>query len=249
MLVDTHCHIHEAGYPDAEGAYSRAIAGQVKTLICVGTDENTSADAVQFARTHENVFASIGVHPHESSKGFAGIKQILDEDSSRIVAIGEIGLDYFYTHSPRQAQIMAFEAQLQFARDTKLPVVFHVREAFDDFWPIYANFSNLPGVLHSYTDSQENLDKALTNGLFIGLNGISTFTKDEDQRRMYDHIPLERIVLETDAPFLTPAPHRGKVNEPAFVKHVAEYHAIRREIHLDQFARVTSTNASTLFSF
>jgi TatD DNase family protein len=249
MLVDTHCHIHEAGYPDAEDAYSRAIAGQVKTLICVGTDEGTSTEAVRFAQIHENVLASIGVHPHESSKGFAGIEQILAVDRSQIVAIGEIGLDYFYTHSPRQAQIAAFEAQLQVAQDAKLPVVFHVREAFDDFWPIYANFSNLPGVLHSYTDSQENLDQALTNGLYIGLNGISTFTKDEDQRRMYDNIPLERIVLETDAPFLTPSPHRGKVNEPAFVKHVAEYHANRREIHLDQLARVTSTNASTLFSF
>jgi len=140
------------------------------------------------------------------------------------------------------------EEQLQLAIDYGLPVSFHVRSAFDDFWPIFSNFYGLRGVLHSFTDNQANLEKGLSEGLYIGVNGISTFTKDESQRRLFSTIPLEKMLLETDAPFLTPTPHRGKVNEPAFVRNVAEYHAAQRGVELEHLARVTSTNASQLFS-
>ena len=249
MLVDTHCHIHEPTYEAAEDAYKRAQRQGVSTIICVGTDGATSAQAKKFAERYEHAWCSVGVHPHESMHGVADIARLAQEGSKKLVAVGEIGLDYFYTHSPRQIQIEAFEAQLQIALEYQLPVIFHVREAFTDFWPIYSNFPGLRGVLHSFTDSQANMDRALTEGLYIGLNGISTFTKDAAQSDMFDMVPLERMVLETDAPFLTPAPHRGKVNEPAFVRYVAEYHANRRGVELETIARVTSANASHLFSF
>ncbi len=250
MLTDTHCHIHEAGYPlDVGDVMSRAHSMGVGKMICVGTDNTTSDEAVNFARNHENVWASVGAHPHDAKDGFERVVELLrlrDEHSS-IVAVGEIGLDYFYTHSPREVQIAAFEAQLQMAYEAKLPVIFHVREAFDDFWPIFSNFRGLRGVLHSFTDNTSNLERGLSEGLYIGLNGISTFTKDENQQKIFDSIPETHMLFETDAPFLTPSPHRGKVNEPAFVRYVAEHHASRRGVELEHLARVTSANASTLF--
>lgn len=251
MLVDTHCHVHEPQFfsaPEALSALERAKAAGVDKVLCIGTSEPHSREAVRFASEHDACYAVVGVHPHDSKDGIDDIGKILSERHERVIGIGEIGLDYFYNHSPREVQIAAFERQLQWAHDYRLPVSFHVREAFDDFWPIIANFGSIHGVLHSFTDSSENLEKGLSKGLYIGVNGISTFTKDERQRDMYRRIPLERMVLETDAPFLTPTPHRGKVNEPAFVRHVAEYHANQRGVELEHLARVTSANASTLFS-
>ena len=246
MFVDTHCHIHEADYVNAEGAYARAMNGGVNKLMCVGTNDVTSSEAVAFADTHENVWSSVGVHPHDTKDGYDGVVKLLTDKHHSIVAIGEIGLDYFYTHSPREVQIEAFEAQLQLAVDNDLPVVFHVREAFDDFWPIFSNHPGVRGVLHSFTDGMKNLEQGLASGLYIGVNGISTFAKTNQD--VWDAVPLERMLLETDAPYLTPVPHRGTVNEPAFVKHVAEYHAERRRVELEHLARVTSANASNLFS-
>jgi len=217
-------------------------------MLCIGTNEVSSREAVEFAENHPSSFAVVGVHPHDAKDGIAYIEQILKDDHKKVVGIGEIGLDYYYNHSPKDVQIAALEQQLQWAVDYMLPVSFHVRGAFADFWPVLQNFPGARGVLHSFTDTSESLERGLSQGLYVGINGISTFTKDEAQRSMYDSIPLEKILLETDAPFLTPAPHRGKVNEPAFVRHVADYHAKRRGMQTEAFARVTSTNASTLFA-
>jgi TatD DNase family protein len=247
MLTDTHCHIHEASYPlDREETLRRAREAGVEKLICVGTSEQSSQEAVVFATDHEGVFASVGVHPHDTKDGWREITRLLPNE--KIIAVGEIGLDYFYTHSPRATQIEALEGQLQLAHDHNLPVIFHVREAFDDFWPILDNFSGLRGELHSFTDTQKNLDEGMKRGLYVGVNGISTFTKDPAQQAMFKQIPLDRMLLETDAPFLTPTPFRGKVNEPAFVRNVAEHHAKIRGLALEEIANATSQNAHTLFA-
>lgn len=257
MLTDTHCHIHEASFYeiDREAVYVRAINAAVR-MICIGTDEVSSRQAVEFVSRHDQTWATVGVHPHDVKNGWSDIARIVAEKPEKLVGIGEIGLDYFYEHSPRDAQIKALEEQLQLAVDNGLPVSFHVRDAafanenasvWNDFWPIFGNFHGLRGVLHSFTDDQSHLERGLSEGLYIGVNGISTFTKDETQQAMFDAVPLDRMLLETDAPFLTPAPHRGKVNEPAFVRNVAEYHANRRGVELEHLARVTSSNASTLF--
>jgi TatD DNase family protein len=247
MLVDTHCHIHESSYPlDAEAVMQRAKNAGVSQFICVGTSEKSSEEAVAFAGKHTNAYASIGVHPHDTKDGWKGILSLAK--MPHVVAVGEIGLDYYYTHSPREVQIAALEEQLDFALGHNLPVIFHVRDAFDDFWPLFDNFSGLKGELHSFTDSVANLEEGLKRGLFIGVNGISTFTKDEKQQEMFQQVPLNRMLLETDAPFLTPTPLRGKINEPAFVKHVAEYHAAKRSISLEEVAMQTTANARALFA-
>lgn len=247
MLIDTHAHIHEPSYSlSGDEVLQRGRAAGVEKVICVGTNELSSRQAVAFAAGRDGVFASIGVHPHDTKEGWAEIVKI--EPTEKLVAIGEIGLDYFYTHSPREMQIRALEEQLDIATKHSLPVIFHVREAFDDFWPIFDNFRGLRGVLHSFTDNEKNLKEGLKRGLYIGVNGISTFTKDHAQQQMFSRIPLERIVLETDAPFLTPAPFRGTINEPAYIRRIADYHAEGRGIPFSDVATATTTNATALFA-
>lgn len=247
MLVDTHCHIHDATYPlDVGEVLLRAKAANVDKMICVGTDEPSSHAAIALAEANDHIYASIGVHPHDTKAGYG---QLADMTSAKIVAVGEIGLDYFYDHSPREIQITALKDQIELAIVRDLPIIFHVREAFDDFWPIFDSFKvPIRGVLHSFTDSRENMTEAIRRGLYIGVNGISTFTKDVAQQEMFASIPLTSLLLETDAPFLTPSPLRGKVNEPAFVRQVAEHHAKIRGLSPDIVATQTSANAHALFA-
>ena len=248
MLIDTHCHIHEPDYTlDIAETLVRAKDAGVTQYLCVGTSEESSRQAIEFAEEHEGCVASIGVHPHDTKGGYSDIAK-LASTSNKIVAIGEIGLDYFYTNSPKEVQLQALRDQLNVAVERNLPVIFHVRDAFEDFWPILDRYPQIRGVLHSYTDSQANLDEAINRGLYIGVNGISTFTKDPIQQAMFDAIPLDKMLLETDAPFLTPHPYRGTVNEPAYVSTIAEFHANRRGTSATEIAKATTHNARELFA-
>lgn len=262
-FTDTHCHIHEEDYPDAEAAYQRALEAGVTRMIVVGTDLKSSQEAVQFASTHASAWATIGVHPHEAAREGERLGELrhivkringgIHDDGhtfshlvSRLVGIGEIGLDYYYTHSPRDVQIRVLEEQLQIAVDYNLPVSFHVREAFDDFWPIFDNFAGLRGVVHSFTDTIATMEQALTRDLYIGVNGIATFAKDK--QALYAAIPHQKMLLETDAPYLTPVPHRGKVNGPALLEHVAKHLANLQSINLQELSRATEASATHLFT-
>jgi len=234
-LIDSHCHLHDTDFftDNREQFYKETVEANIG-MICVGTDQRSSCQAVEFAVNHESSWAAIGVHPHDTKDGWGDVKTLLENktENSPIVAIGEIGLDYYYNNSPRETQIEGLEAQLQMAIDYNLPVSFHVRDGakdqpsvWDDFWPIFDNFHGLRGVLHSFTDTRDNLEKGFSRNLYVGLNGISTFTKDQLQKELFASIPLERLLLETDAPFLTPAPFRGNINKPEYVRLVAEYWA------------------------
>jgi TatD DNase family protein len=249
VLFDTHCHIHEPDYPlPVNDVLVHARSAGVQHIVCVGTSQQSSHLAIDFAANESDVYATIGVHPHDTKDGYDDIRTIADAKPNNLIAIGEIGLDYFYSHSPRDVQIQALRDQIQVALDHDLAIVFHVRDAFDDFWPIFDSYDGIRGVLHSFTDNKHNLDEALRRGLYIGVNGISTFTKDHTQKNMFASIPLNRLLLETDAPFLTPVPFRGKVNEPAFVKNIAEFHAELRGVSLSELAAATTTNARALFA-
>lgn len=265
-FTDTHCHIHEESYADSEAAYRRALEAGVSRMICVGTDAKSSQEAVEFAAGHSQAWAAVGLHPHDAKDGLAQLeiivsllksaRQLADQHpkSNKIVAIGEIGLDYFYEYSPREQQIEMLQAQLQLAVEYDLPVIFHVREAsspegrtsvWSDFWPIFDSFKGLRGVLHSFTDNLSNMEKGLSRGLLIGVNGIATFAKDTQD--VYRAIPGDKMLLETDAPYLTPIPHRGTVNEPALLKHVAEHIANLQSINLQELSRATEASATHLF--
>ncbi len=269
-LVDTHCHIQSIGLASGErttrelwakaelsakAVVSEAAAAGVTRLLCVGCDPEDSRLAVDFAGAHEQCWASIGIHPHEAQH-FVGqpAQAALREFAAlarqpKVVAIGECGFDFYYNHSPKTAQIAVLEFQLELARQHNLPLIFHVREAFDDFWPIFDHYSGLRGVLHSFTDSAANADKALERGLYIGVNGIATFAKNPELTAVHKSIPLDRLLLETDAPFLTPVPFRGTINEPKRLGAIADFMSQLRAEQPETLALATTENARKLFGF
>jgi TatD DNase family protein len=267
-LVDTHCHIQSIGLNrgekttrelwakaglDPDQVIKKAADHDVTRLVCVGCDLEDSQLAIDFVQDRANCWASIGIHPHEAQHHApqSEADNLIDfaalVHKPKVVAVGECGLDYYYEHSPKADQIKVLEFQLALAQEADLPVIFHVREAFDDFWPILEQFKGLNGVLHSFTDSSANLSKALDYGLYIGVNGIATFTKDTKQLEAYKSIPLERLLLETDAPFLTPKPFRGKINEPMRVGAIADFLAELRSEKREDLASQTTSNARLLF--
>lgn len=248
-LIDSHCHIHDSEfYPDNREEVYRASRDAGVRMICVGTDVRSSREAVEFAVSHEGCHAVVGIHPHDTKDNdVSDIRQLIEKYRKDIVGVGEIGLDYYYDNSPRTRQCEVLREQLALAREFDLPVSFHVREAFDDFWPILDEFPGVRGVLHSFTDTQKNLEEGIRRGLYIGINGISTFTKDPLQQEMYAKVPLKYVLLETDAPFLTPKPFRGKMNIPAYVGRVAEHQAMLKNVSPDEVIRITTDNAEKVF--
>ncbi len=251
QLFDSHCHIH---FPDYEFEENEVLASAksagVENMICVGCTLEDSRLAIEMANRHEGVFASIGIHPHEADKyvdDSVALQEFRDlADKPKVIAVGEIGLDYYYNHSDKTSQKKLLRFQLSLAQEKNLPVIFHVREAFDDFWKIYDDFK-IEGVIHSFSAGKKELDEILSRGLLVGLNGIMTFTKNKQQLEAVKLIPLEKIILETDAPFLTPTPYRGTICEPKHVALTAEFLSGLRNESLEQFAAATTKNAKALF--
>jgi TatD DNase family protein len=252
-LVDTHCHVHFPDYElDADETVQAAIADGVTRLVAVGCTLPDSQLAVEFAKRHANVWASIGLHPHE------GAVYVEDERAlqqfrglaarSKVVAIGETGLDYYYNHSPKEDQKQLLKFQLDLASEHNLPLIFHIRDAFDEFWPIFDEHKGLKGVVHSFTADSQVLEEVLSRGLFVGINGIMTFTKDAKQLDMAKKVPLNRLLLETDAPFLTPVPFRGKICQPKHTRVTAEFLSQLRGESLQTLAEQTTKNARSLFN-
>lgn len=270
--IDTHCHIQSAGVTLGERStrelwakhseitvdslVADAVAARVTKMICVGCDLQDSKLAIACVKSRENLYASIGLHPHEAQH-YAGQQVLLDEFSSlatqpKVVAIGECGLDFYYTYSPKADQIRILEFQIQLALDNNLPLIFHVRDAYDDFWPIFDNFRSaghrVRGVLHSFTDTAANMERAVSEGLYIGVNGIATFAKNPEQLAMYKAIPADNLLLETDAPFLTPVPFRGTICQPKHIGLTAEFLAKLRGVTVAEISSVTTRNAGKLFN-
>lgn len=243
-MIDTHCHLHDREFfseDQAEEMLKRAEEKNVKKIICIGTSIEDSLSALDFSKKHENVFWTYGVHPEGANNGLSQFS--LPETREELVAIGEVGLDYHYDGYNREKQIKLFEKMLQLARDNNLPVSFHVREAFNDFFGVISNFPEIRGVLHSFTDNKKVLKRILNETeFFVGVNGLSTYST-------LPLPPLERILLETDAPFLTPKPFRGIINEPAYVSAVALTLSEKLGQEFKIIERETTKNAEQLFRF
>ncbi len=216
---------------------TRADKAGVKKIVCIGTSHEDSLAARDFAAEHENVYWTYGVHPENATD-----RPALKPDFSQLpVAIGEVGLDYHYEGYNREAQIKLFEQMLQLANDNNLPVSFHVREAFEDFFGVVANFPQIRGVVHSFTDSKKVLKRILNDTeYYIGVNGLATYSTLPTP-------PLERILLETDAPFLTPVPFRGIINEPAYVREIADWLSHKLGESLKTTMEETTKNARRLY--
>jgi TatD DNase family protein len=257
MLIDSHCHLnHEQLRDDVPGVLARAAAAGVERMIVVGFDLASSEEAVAIASAHPAVYAAVAVHPHDARDYDEAVEARLRElaSTSKLVAIGEIGLDYHYDFSPRDAQFHAFRRQLALALELELPVIIHCREAYPDVLDVLeTHVRNLAcseqggGVLHCWAGTMEEAERAVEMGFFLGFGGVLTFKNAEETRRIAAAVPLERILLETDAPYLAPAPHRGKRNEPAFTRLVAEKLAEIRGLSYEGVAATTTDNCGRLF--
>ncbi len=251
-LVDTHCHIQfeDYGLP-SDQVITEATSAGVTRLLSVGCTLKDSRLAVELAARQHRIWAAIGLHPHEAQH-YVDAKVKLNEFDElavkpKVVAIGECGLDYFYTYSPKPSQKKILEHQIELAQSNNLPLIFHVREAFDDFWEIFDRYSNVKGVVHSFTGTEKQLQQVIERGLYIGLNGIVTFTKNPEQIATIKKVPLDKLVLETDAPFLTPTPYRGTINVPKFINVIADFLGQLRQESFDVVALTTTQNALKLF--
>ncbi len=244
FLIDTHCHLHDREWfspEQAEELLSSAVKQNVKQVICIGTDPQDSQVAEEFAGKHPGVFWTYGIHPEHSSIFSSSSENDEIKTPDKLVAIGEIGLDYHCEPYDRDAQIKLFERMLQLARDQHLPISLHIRGAFDDAWAVLDNFPELTGVVHSFTGSKKQLKIALNRDFYIGVNGLATYST-------LPLPPLEKMLLETDAPFLTPVPFRGKMNEPGYVSYVASYLAENLGVAEKEIVEQTTKNARQLFN-
>ena len=299
MLTDTHCHLNFNKFDeDRELVIQRSRDAGIERILIPGLDLESSRTAIQLAGSHSNIYAAVGFHPTDldkwSENSVNELKSVINlsremvksfphssADSSlttfarndatkKIVAIGEIGLDYYWVKEPdkRAQQREVLKQQLRLAQEVNIPVVIHMREENDawfgqaslDLLEILAEWHNelrsknhplteKPGVLHSYNGNLETAQKAIALNFYIGVTGPVTYKNAEEKRQIIRQLPLERLLIETDAPFLTPVPHRGKRNEPAFVAYIADKIA---EIHMttsEQVAEVTTTNAACLFGW
>ncbi len=235
-IIETHFHLDYLKEKSFEEILSDAASFNVKKLITICVADKNINSVIELANTYENVYTTQGIHPHEAKNWNREIKDkiISNMKEKKVVAIGEIGLDYHYNKSDRASQINCFEEQLQIATDYNLPVVIHTREAEEDTKSILKNFlsnSNLKGVLHSFTSSQDLANFAIKENFCIGVNGIITFKNAHELREVVKTLPVDRILIETDAPFLTPIPFRGMENAPKYLPCILS--AISQLLNLD----------------
>lgn len=246
-LIDSHCHLHDREFftdKQAEIMLENATKRDVKQIICIGTSHADSLNAKEFANSHPDVFWTYGIHPESAGKEALS----LESGDEKLVAIGEVGLDYHYDGYDKDAQIKLLEEAIDLAIRLNLPCSFHVRDALDDFFAVAKNFPKLkPSVLHSFSDSKENLERALSDGFYIGVNGLATFANLACYREIRPDF-LDRAILETDAPFLTPPPNRGKINEPGNIADIARWLSMKLGVSEAQVAEKTTKNVRNIFN-
>jgi len=260
-LTDTHCHLNLDQFDaDLPEVLDRAVQAGIERIIVPGIDLETSQKAIELAETYPQIYAAVGMHPTEAGQWTEAadkkIRRIAEHP--RVAAIGEIGLDYHWDHGNKAAQVAALQAQLEIAQEMGLPVILHNRKSSDDLYALLLDWQeNLseeknglaerPGVLHAYQENHPLTDALVRANFLFGIGGPVTFTNDKSLSQIAETLPLENVVLETDAPFLTPHPYRGKRNEPAYIRLVAEKIAAIRCRDLTDIAQSTSDNAARLF--
>jgi TatD DNase family protein len=246
-LIDSHCHLYDTRGVPLDEVIAAAHAAGVDTMINVGCDAVTTAAAIEIAIGREGIYATAGLHPHEAVHGVDSIVAFLDHPE--VIAVGEAGLDYFYEHSPREIQRVAFAAQIQLAHERNLPLVVHTRDAWADTFDVFAAEGVPDGtVFHCFTGGPAEARRCLDLGAFLSFSGIVTFKTATDLQAAALLCPLDRLMVETDSPYLAPVPHRGRANQPAYVRDVAQFIADLRGMTLDEVAASTSAAARSAFS-
>jgi TatD DNase family protein len=248
-LIDTHTHLDSSDYDhDRAAVIARAHAARIG-VITVGVDVPSSEAAVRLAARHRSIWAGVGIHPHEAKSFSTAVAERLRDlaAAGKVVAIGEIGLDYYRDLSPRATQRKVFSEQIELANELELPVIVHNRESSTDMLGILRKHRPRRGVIHSFLGDLALAQKFMELGLYLGIGGPLTFPKNEVLREAVKGIPLDRILVETDCPYLTPVPHRGKRNEPVYVEYVVEALARIKGIPREQVAAATTANAYRVF--
>ncbi|HEX4410677.1 MAG TPA: TatD family hydrolase [Xanthobacteraceae bacterium] len=254
MLIDSHCHLDFPDFADdLDGVVGRARAAGVGRMVTISTRVKRQNDLLAITERFPDVYCSVGTHPHQAQDedGITTAELVAYTRAPKVVALGEAGLDYHYDNSPRDAQERGFRAHIAAARETGLPLVIHTREADADTARILEEETGkgaFPAVLHCYTGGPDLARRAVALGLFISFTGILTFKKSVELREIAAGLPADRILVETDAPFLAPGHYRGKRNEPSYVVETAKVLAETRSVSLDEIARQTTDNFFSLFN-
>lgn len=251
MFVDTHAHLDFNSFDnDREVVIQRAIQNQVLAIITIGTDLKSSKNAVLLAEKYASIYAAVGIHPSDCAEAenhdFEEIRELAKHE--KVVAIGEVGLDYYRMYAEKDKQKDTFARQIKLAREMQLPLIIHNRDAHEDVYNMIVSekATEVGGVLHSFTGDDKYLENILLTNFHISFTGAITY-KNSNSEALVAKVPLERLLLETDSPFLTPVPLRGKRNEPSLIVHTAKKIAEIREMNIDELAKVTSENAGALF--
>lgn len=247
MFTDTHCHIYKEYYENIEEVLKNAKKSNVNRMINNGCDKKSNEEVLELTKNYENIYGAIGIHPENianySDEDLKWIEENLKQ--SKIIAIGEIGLDYHYTKENKTEQIKLLERQLKIAEQYHLPVIIHSREATEDTINTLKKYK-VTGVIHSFSGSLETAKIYIKMGYLLGINGVITF-KNSKLKEVIKEIPLENIILETDSPYLTPEPFRGKKNEPARIKEIAKFICDLKGISLEDLATITNHNIKRIF--
>lgn len=258
MLVDSHCHLDFPDFADElDAVVARAREAGVARMVTICTALSRLEKTLAIAERYDEVYCAAGIHPHEAAaEGDVAVDRLIDLASHpKLVGIGESGLDYYYDHSPREAQQQSFRTHIQAARETGLPLIVHTRDADDDTVRILkeegagqGGDKPLTGVIHCFSSGRQLAEEAVGFGFYISLSGILTFNRSEDIRATVRDLPIDRLLVETDAPYLAPVPKRGKRNEPAFVAHTAARLAEVKGVDSAQIAAATTNNFMKLFN-
>ena len=250
-MIDTHCHIYYDVYSDdIDRIIENALSGGIEKMICVGVDLQSSEKCIELSEKYNCVYASVGYHPHDSKKAPPNYLVELESLSkhNKVVAIGEMGLDFHYNHSERDIQMQVFREQLDLSKSVSLPAIVHCREAEKDILKVIESFNkNLKGVIHCFSGDLEFAKKIISNHFLISFTGMITFL-DKPFSDVIKNIDIENIMLETDSPYLTPKPYRGKRNEPSYVKYIAEKISELKNMPVNEVDEKTTRNATRLFN-
>ena len=248
-IIDTHTHIYDKQFENDFDDVMKRIENELEGIVSIGFDLESSLKSVELANRYSFVNAVIGVHPVDIKKYNDKVEKELERlalTEKKVVAIGEIGLDYHWMEDPKDVQIAGFRKQMELAERVKKPVVIHTREALQDTLDVLKDYKNVGGILHCYPGSLEAA-KPFLDRYYLGIGGTLTFKNNKKTKELVKELPLEKIVLETDCPYLTPVPFRGKRNEPAYTKYVVEEVARIKEISVEQVIKVTTENAKKIY--
>ncbi len=251
-IIETHCHLDHFDKQELETVLEESAKVGIEKMLTIAVSRDNLDKVASLVEQYDNIWGTQGIHPHDAEQYDENTKALIQQNCQheKILAVGEIGLDYYYDHADRATQRRVFEQQLQLSIDLQLPVVIHTREAEEDTRDILANFTQLQragGVLHSFTSSLALAEFCLSQGFYLGFNGIVTFNKADNVREVVAATPVDRILLETDTPYLTPAPYRGRKNAPFYLPFIAEKIAEVKDMDIQDLLTSAYHNADQLF--